>query len=415
MAKVFLNKQYSNYLGENRSILDIVTSFTTGDTPTPPVFEFCIGNGFDDYTYAVVEDYNNNKLMVVGSFNYYKNYYSPCIVRLDKTTGDVDTTFSSPYQTPQTLVNVTPSNYFPGKYYVCGLATILNRLNSDGSIDNSFSPSSLNGQIQKCVELSDGSIIVIGTFSSPRNRIVKFNSDGSLNTTFQVGAGFNSTSTDILLSQDGNDIFVCGNMTLYSGITVGRLVKINSTTGVLNNTFGSGLTVFNNRVHGICFDSNQNIWSIGYFTGYPHESGNANYIAAVDSTDGSTVSGVDFGTGYTNFTAGIKYDSFNNRVVVLNEQTTPNFSTYNGTTFYGKISALDCTDGSLVTTFGSLSDTNYGFKNDYFAESIYPDESLVDSQGDSYIVGRFSSFSGDRYERIIKLDDTGQSITRTNC
>jgi hypothetical protein len=34
MGRVFRRKQFSNYLGENRAILDIYVSWVTGDTQT---------------------------------------------------------------------------------------------------------------------------------------------------------------------------------------------------------------------------------------------------------------------------------------------------------------------------------------------------------------------------------------------
>lgn len=34
MSKIFTRKQFSNYLGENRAILDVYTLYVSGATPT---------------------------------------------------------------------------------------------------------------------------------------------------------------------------------------------------------------------------------------------------------------------------------------------------------------------------------------------------------------------------------------------
>lgn len=427
MARVFLNKQYSNYLGENRTLLDIVTAFTTGDTPTPPVFEFCIGNGFDDYTYSIYSD-SNNKMVISGIFNFYQNHYSPSAVRVDRITGEVDTTFTSPFLNSSSGYNMKPSTYFSGKYYVGGnnltvsQPTGFRRLNSDGSIDTTFSGlTAQTSTIQDFVELSDGSLIIVGGFTSingvSRARIAKLNSNGSLNTTFQVGAGIPSTPQDIELSADELSVYVAGNGTSYSGISTTRLIKLDSTTGVLDNTFASGLTAFNSVVREITFDGNGDIWAVGNFTSYPNATGNGNGIAAVDKTTGNSLAGIGFGYGYEDSPYGLEYDSVNDRVIITSNSipTTENSNKFDNVTFYGRVNAVSCVDGTLDTSFGSLSDVNYGFSVENPGHITFTNEILVDSNSDIFFVGSFTTFSGDRYDRLIKLDDTGQSITRTNC
>jgi hypothetical protein len=423
MAKVFLNKQYSNYLGENRSILDIVTAFTTGGTPTPPVFEFCIGTGFDDYTYSAFEDGSN--MLIGGVFNYYNNHFSPGAVKLNKTTGTVDTSFTTPFGYTSSVYNAKPSSYYPGKVYVGGISINggsgfpFQRLNSDGSVDTTFSGiTSLAFAIQDFVELSDGKIIIVGTFTtingSSRPRIAKLNTDGSLDTTFQVGTGFNAVPITIKLSADESHVFVGGSMTQYSGISTTRLVKINSTTGVRNTTFAPA--TFTDQVRGLTFDGSGNLWAVGNFGNYPGSSGFSNFICALETTSGTTVPGIDFGNGFEDSPFGIKYDSANNRMI-LNTQsipTTDNSNQYQGITFYGRILAL-LSDGNLDTTFGSTVSSSYGFNKEIPGFLGFENELFVNSSGETFVTGTFTTFSGNRYDRLIKLDDTGQSITRTNC
>ena len=466
MGRVFLRKEFSGYLGENRSILDINASFipntptptpspTKTNTPTPSVtrtntptpsitqtqtptvtptmtptpsstpstINFCIGTGFDDYTYSVVGDGSN--ILVAGVFNYYKNFFSPGVVKLNKTTGNVDTGFTSPYLYTSTLYVAKPSSYYPGKTYVGGNNVTANfsppfqRLNSDGSVDTTFSGiTNMANQVFDFVELSGGSIIVIGTFTTingiSRPRIAKLNTDGSLDTTFQVGTGLNSTPIAIEKSLDESHVFVGGSMTTYSGISTTRLVKINSTTGALNTTFAP--STFSDQVRGLTFDGSGNLWAVGNFSPYPGSSGFSNFICALETTSGTTASGVDFGNGFEDSPFGIKYDSVNDRMII-NTQSIPNTDNanqYQGITFYGRIISL-LPDGNIDTSFGSLTGTTYGFNKEIPGFAAFNNELFVDSSGDVYVTGSFTSFSGNRYDRLIKLDDTGQSITRTNC
>ena len=459
MSKIFYRKQFSDYLGENRAILDIVNGYVVDPTPspsqtptttptptpsstitptptytptptptptpsaTPSTINFCIGNGFDDYTYSVVGDGSN--ILVGGIFNYYKNFFSPGVVKLDKTTGAVDTGFTSPYTISTTIYVAKPSSYYSGKTYVGGntatggFSPAFQRLNSDGSVDTTFSGiTTMTGAVNDFVELSGGSIILIGTFLTingiSRPRIAKLNSDGSLDTTFQVGTGLNSTPIAIEKSLDESHVFVGGSMTTYSGISTTRLVKINSTTGALNTTFAP--STFSDQVRGLTFDGSGNLWAVGNFSPYPGSSGFSNFICALETTSGTTASGVDFGNGFEDSPFGIKNDSVNDRMII-NTQSIPNTDNanqYQGITFYGRIISL-LPDGNIDTSFGSLTGTTYGFNKEIPGFAAFNNELFVDSSGDVYVTGTFTSFSGNRYDRLIKLDDTGQSITRTNC
>jgi len=390
--------------------------------PPPPILDFCIGNGFDDYSYSVVGD--GDYIMVSGAFNFYKEYFSPAVVRIDKINGSVDTSFQSPYGINTTIFSVKPSVVNEGKYYVggsniTGFSPPFQRLNSDGSVDTTFSGiTTMAGNVVDFVELSDGSLILIGTFTTingtARSRIAKLNSNGTLNTTFQVGTGFNNIVYNIKLSPDESSIFVGGTFTQYSGAATTRLVKLNSTTGVRNTTFAP--STFSDVVRGLAFDGSDNLWVVGNFANYPGSSGFSNFICALETTSGTTIPTADFGNGFEDSPFGIQYDDVNNRMV-LNTQSIPNTENtnqYQNITFYGKVIAL-LPDGNIDTSFGSLVDTTYGFTQENAGNQLYNNDLFIDEFGNQYYIGLFTYFSGKRYERLIKLDDTGQSITRTSC
>ncbi len=120
-------------------------------------------------------------------------------------------------------------------------------INSNGTIDTGFTiGTGFNGIINKIAIQSDGKILVGGAFTSysgsSYNRIIRLNSDGSIDTGFTIGTGCGSTVRNILINSD-NTIFVVGDFNTYDGTTSRRIVKLNS-NGSYNNTFNVG-TGFN--------------------------------------------------------------------------------------------------------------------------------------------------------------------------
>jgi uncharacterized delta-60 repeat protein len=98
----------------------------------------------------------------------------------------------------------------------------IGRLNSDGSLDTSFDAEA-NGSVTAIALQADGKILVGGSFTTlgdgdmnavSRNRIGRFNSDGSLDTSFDAGA--NNEVSAIALQPDGR-ILAGGSFTLLGG------------------------------------------------------------------------------------------------------------------------------------------------------------------------------------------------------
>ena len=71
---------------------------------------------------------------------------------------------------------------------------IIGRLNNDGSLDTSFTPSPIghiNGSVQTMLLQPDGKILIGGYFTAigghTRNRIARLQPDGTVDTTFDAG------------------------------------------------------------------------------------------------------------------------------------------------------------------------------------------------------------------------------------
>jgi len=121
------------------------------------------------------------------------------------------------------------------------------RLNADGSLDSTFSPS-VGGAVNAIAIANDGRILIGGTFSTVNgvtaSRIARLNSDGSLDTSFNSGTGANDYVSSIAIQPDGN-IVVGGNFTVFNGQVRNRLVRLLS-DGSLDPTinFGTGANGF---------------------------------------------------------------------------------------------------------------------------------------------------------------------------
>lgn len=101
------------------------------------------------------------------------------------------------------------------------------RLNPDGSLDTSFvvtgwtaPPITQQGPgVFSLKILPNGKILIGGGFltveGQPRNNIARLNSNGSLDTAFSIGAGFNNNVMAMLLQPDGK-ILAGGNFTLFN-------------------------------------------------------------------------------------------------------------------------------------------------------------------------------------------------------
>jgi len=129
-----------------------------------------------------------------------------------------------------------------GKIYAGGLFTTFNnvprtaiaRLNSDGTLDNTFAPtitaSSGSAVVNTVVVQASGKILAGGSFaqvnSVARNNVVRLNADGTLDQTFlNSGLGPNGAVAAIALQTDGK-FLVAGSFTHFHGVPRRGLVRL---------------------------------------------------------------------------------------------------------------------------------------------------------------------------------------------
>jgi uncharacterized delta-60 repeat protein len=147
----------------------------------------------------------------------------------------------------------------PGRMY-------LTRVNADGSLDATFSPSLPNGIVRTAVPLADGKILIGGDFTTiggiARNRIARLGDDGTLDTAFDPGIGANNSVGFIFPQSDGM-IVVAGDFSNFSGNGVGRVARLTA-TGSFDASFAAGAG-FNSSITGMIQLSDGRFVAGGYF------------------------------------------------------------------------------------------------------------------------------------------------------
>ena len=296
---------------------------------------FDYGSGFDNNVTSMAIQ-SDGKILVGGGFTTYNGTDANDIVRLN-SDGSIDTSFVS--GTGFNYIAMSMAIQSDGKILVGGAFTTYNgttanriiRLNSDGSVDTSFvsgtgfSNGNGWGHVNSISIQSDGKILVGGDFTTyngtTAKRIIRLNSDGSIDTSFVSGTGFSGHVNSISIQSDGK-ILVGGAFYNYNGTSANYIIRLNS-DGSVDTSFDSG-EEFNGHVISMAIQSDGKILVGGGFTSYNGTS--ANYIIRLNSdgsVDTSFVSGTGFNNGYI-YSISIQSDG---KILVGGE-----FTNYNGTT-----------------------------------------------------------------------------------
>ncbi|MBL0025169.1 MAG: delta-60 repeat domain-containing protein [Saprospiraceae bacterium] len=115
-------------------------------------------------------------------------------------------------------------NYEKDNILICDILIHNNcwTITSSWFLDPTFNPPGVgfgnfegsNGSVYSTLTQSDGKIIIGGEFTYylglPRNRIARLNTDGSLDSTFNIGAGTDDDVYDVSIQKDGKIIIVGG-------------------------------------------------------------------------------------------------------------------------------------------------------------------------------------------------------------
>lgn len=248
----------------------------------------------------------------------------------------------------------------------------ITRINTDGSLDQSFNPgtacngmfSSYNPTIVHSIAIqSDGKILLGGNFltynGKSSNGLVRINSDGSIDNSFNIGSGLNAPAYKIAIQPDGK-ILVAGNFTTCNGVSRNRIVRLLS-NGSIDTTFKPG-TGFNNWVRTITILSNGKILAGGMFNTY---NGNTSVRIARLNPNGSFDASFVTGTGFQSEVTTI-LPLANGKVIAMGH-----FLNYKST-FMNRIVRL-VSNGNIDNTFSSGG----SFDGGVYSAVIQPDGKIV--------------------------------------
>ncbi|MDD3004878.1 T9SS type A sorting domain-containing protein [Flavobacterium sp.] len=364
----------------------------------------------------------DGKIILVGSFTTFNNTASKYIVRLN-ADGTKDTSFNI-----GTSFNTYVNSNYPfassvqirpdGKILVAGDLMSYNGtyknslflLNSDGTIDNTFTLDSSLGEISisKIKLMNDGKIMLASQFFSSIKRI---NSDGTIDATFlnsvhldPASSGGGTQVNDFIIQPDGK-IIIIGKYDKIMEYNYRDISRINA-DGTIDTTFDSkGFNISNplsstsenirKGVTAALLQPDGKIIISGSFKKYYNNP--KNNILRLDSNgllDDSFLGGLDNATTeteslYQTFINGMTFTSDNDIVAV------GHFNTYNdsATDYIVRFSI----DGTKNPDFNN---TCRGFNG--------PVEVITENNSGQIIVsGNFRAYNGIAKDRIARLNADG--------
>jgi uncharacterized delta-60 repeat protein len=276
------------------------------------------------------------------------------------------------------------------------------RLNIDGTLDAAFTTNTGTGAtgtsvvINTIVVQPDGKILIGGAFSgfngnSSARRLIRLNSDGTLDTDFTTNLGFGpgSNVNEVAIQPDAK-ILVCGPFTSFNGDTANRIVRINS-NGTADTSFNTNLgSGANNTVNTVAIQSDGKVLIGGDFVNFNGTT--VNRIARLSSTGTlDTAFTANTGTGVSNEIIKIKIQS-DDKILVCGDFTAFNLI---GASRFARLNS----DGTLDTDF--ITNSQVG------ANASTVRAMAINSDGDIVIGGNFISFNSNTTNRIARFSVNG--------
>lgn len=350
----------------------------------------------------------DGKVFVGGFFDAYNNgpFISLSAVRLN-ADGSLDASFDpDPTEYGGSVYDILVQD--DGKILFLGAGRIafpannvgMVRANPDGSLDTTFDMQGegFDGTPFSGVVLSDGKILVCGGFSTfngiSRNGIARLNADGTLDTSFDPGTGFNQAPETLVLQPDGK-ILVGGFFTAYNGVERKRIARLNA-DGSLDTSFDPG-DEFTDDVRSIGLQSDGKIVLGGnLIENFPFGVIRPRIIRL--NSDGSVDTSFDPGDGFNSYPYAFFFQS-DGKIVVAGD-----FTTYDGATIRG-IARLNA-DGSLDSSF----DPGEGFQRSSNPGLAFVNDMVVQPDGKMICVGNYETFDGTDRNGIARLIGDGGTV-----
>lgn len=352
----------------------------------PEDIGFKHGDGFNGAVYKTFQQ-ADGKIIVLGNFSTYNDLQATGAARLN-LDGTLDTSFNSALPSSSAYGGILQPDgkiLVRGSFNISGQYYYLLRLNNDGSLDNSFTPTTTYNITDMAIQ-SDGKYVLIGQFTTfngmNANKIVRLNTDGSVDTSYATGSGFDiGYPQRIDIQADNKAIISCSGNTQFNNQTVtNSLARIN-TNGTLDTSFNYSLTASSTSTIRVL--SNGQILVSRFTSGFGFSGSVVNRIHPDGSLD-NTFPSHSFGMNSSIFTMEEQTDG---KVLIAGNGYN------NGVPNYTLV--RKSTNGTNDTTFPTVI-TNQTIN------SIVPL-----SSGEVIISGQFTLCNGEPSTRIAKLTNEG--------
>lgn len=387
-GKIIFSGPFNQFNGVAANRIIRLNSNGTIDT------SFSYGTGFNN-SVSDVKIQPDSKILICGNFTSYNGTERKNLARLN-SDGTVDTTFSIQTNNLSSIITMHLSSN--GKITLGGNFTSINeiaynriaRINSDGTLDTAFIPGQgADNKVYALAETASGKIIMGGEFvyykGVLRNQINSINADGSVDFTFNAGSGANNNVYAILPLSSGK-MLIGGTFSIYNGVYKGGFTKINS-DGSIDTTFNSG-TGSSSAVYALAKSGDKFIVG-GSFSSFNGTSAKSlvrlNEDGTIDTTFNTTT-----GVNSSIYDIAIQTDG---KIIIVGAFTTFNSISSN------RIARINA-DGTLDTTF------NIGLGANAAVEKV-----LIQPDGKIVIVGSFTNFDNASKLRIIRLNTDGSFDT----
>ena len=364
---------------------------------------FSINSGFNNLVLTIVLQ-SDGKILVGGDFTEFNGNPVNRIARLN-SDGTIDNSFTigTGFNSGGVWSIALQSD---GKILAGGSFTSYNgssanrivRLNTDGTLDNSFTiGGGFYDQVLSIALQTDGKILVGGEFTSfnvsSANKIVRLNTDGTFDNSFTVGTGFNNYVASIAVQPDGK-ILAVGEFNSFNGSFVKKIARLNA-DGTIDNSFtiGSG---FNYGVNSVALQTDGKILACGWFTSF---NGSPSSRLARLNSDGTIDNSFTIGTGFNNSVWSVSVQT-NGEILAGGK-----FTSFNGSPA-NRIARLN-SNGTVDNSFT----TGTGFDDEIFSIILQPDEKIL-------VGGKFSEFNGIVRNRVVRLTNCIAStnvFTHSSC
>lgn len=236
---------------------------------------FVILQGFNGIVKAIAVQ-NDGKILVGGHFTSYRNVNCSRLIRLE-SNGDIDTTFiytnTFNYNVLTIVIQDDDKILVGGEFSHYGAVPVnqFARINADGSLDNTFNTGNgFSGVVESIALQTDGKILVGGWFPTfnglTQRRIARLNVDGTLDSDFNIGTGFLTGVVFALSIQDDGKIIASGSFQSYNGVPKERIIRLN-TDGSVDADFNPG-GGFDWDVYCTALSPNEKIFVGGMFNSF---------------------------------------------------------------------------------------------------------------------------------------------------